>query len=399
MLLLTLWNYLRGYVIILVEGYFLERFINICTHRQIFLWDIKRRNNYVMTLKVSIKGFKMLRPVARKTDSRVKIIEKRGLPFVLHRYKRRKTFAVGAVLFFIIINVLASFIWSIEVSGNKDVRSADILKQLEALGVKPGTIKYGIDVNKIANKLMLEIKELSWVSFEISGTVAKVYVEERRQPPELVDKDTPCDIVAERDGVIYSIVVKSGQEVVKKGDSVVKGQLLVSGTIENQHEPGQKWLVHSIAEVKARTWYEESSTVNLRTVDAVRTGKVINNYILLLFNKKIKLPINKSIDFQNYDKVELKKVMRIGENFIFPIGIIIEQYHENMLVEKELSVDEAKDIAKENALKKLVKIIPYDAQIINQRVTYSQGENDVITANVIIECLEDIGITKKIGGE
>ena len=91
--------------------------------------------------------------------------------------------------------------------------------------------------------------------------------------------------------------------------------------------------------------------------------------------------------------------MRIGENFIFPIGIIIEQYHENMLVEKELSVDEAKDIAKENALKKLVKIIPYDAQIINQRVTYSQGENDVITANVIIECLEDIGITKKIGGE
>jgi len=321
------------------------------------------------------------------------------LPFVLHRYKRRKTFAVGAVLFFIIINVLASFIWSIEVSGNKDVRSADILKQLEALGVKPGTIKYGIDVNKIANKLMLEIKELSWVSFEISGTVAKVYVEERRQPPELVDKDTPCDIVAERDGVIYSIVVKSGQEVVKKGDSVVKGQLLVSGTIEYQNEPGQKWLVHSIAEVKARTWYEESSTVNLRTVDAVRTGKVINNYILLLFNKKIKLPINKSIDFQNYDKVELKKVMRIGENFIFRIGIIIEQYHENMLVEKELSVDEAKDIAKENALKKLVKIIPYDAQIINQRVTYSQGENDVITANVIIECLEDIGITKKIGGE
>ena len=67
MLLFRLWNYIRGYVIIVVEGYFLEKFVNICTRRQILLFDISRQKNSKMTLKVSIKGFRMLRPIAKKT--------------------------------------------------------------------------------------------------------------------------------------------------------------------------------------------------------------------------------------------------------------------------------------------------------------------------------------------
>lgn len=43
MLVLRLWNYLRGYVIILIEGIFLEKFINICTRRKMYLWDIDKK--------------------------------------------------------------------------------------------------------------------------------------------------------------------------------------------------------------------------------------------------------------------------------------------------------------------------------------------------------------------
>jgi len=91
-LIFRLWNYIRGYVIIFVEGYFLEKFVNICTRRQILLWDIQRDRNSKMTLKVSIRGFKMLKPVAKKTGCRVKILEKRGLPFLLNRYRTGKLF-------------------------------------------------------------------------------------------------------------------------------------------------------------------------------------------------------------------------------------------------------------------------------------------------------------------
>jgi similar to stage IV sporulation protein len=348
MLLLRLWNYIRGYVIILVEGYFLERFINICTHRQVFLWDIKRRNDFAMTLKLSIKGFKMLRPISRKSQCRVRIVKKKGLPFILNKYKQRKAFMFGAVLFIVIINLLASFIWDIEISGNKEIRTADVLQKLAVIGVKPGVLKYGIDVDRVAKTLVLQISELSWVSFEIRGTRAKLFVEERRQPPSLIPRNMPCNIIAKRDGLISSIVVKNGQEMVEEGDTVIKGQLLVSGVIENEHEPEQKKLVHSIAEIKARTWYEGNSTTNIKTVEAVRTGKEKKVYTLMLLKNKIKLPLNKDINFQNYDKIELKKVLQIGENLILPFGVIVEKYYENELIDKELSLDEAKKIAKEN---------------------------------------------------
>jgi len=85
MLILRLWNYIRGYVIIIVKGYFLEKFINICTRRQILLWDIKMRGSGVMTLKISISGFKMLQPIARKTNCSVRIMHKRGLPIIFSR--------------------------------------------------------------------------------------------------------------------------------------------------------------------------------------------------------------------------------------------------------------------------------------------------------------------------
>lgn len=399
MLLIRLWNYIRGYVIILVEGYFLERFINICTYRQLFLWDIKRRSDFEMTLKISIKGFKTLRPISRKAQCRVRIIKKKGLPFILNKYKRRKAFIIGAVIFIVLINLLASFIWDIEISGNDEIRTVEIMQKLAALGIKPGTLKYRIDVERVAKELVLEIKELGWASFEIRGTRAKLLVEERMQPPSLIPKNTPCNIIAKRDGLIHSIVVKNGQEVIKEGDTVIKGQLLVSGVIKSEHEPEQTKLVHSLAEVKARTWYEDNGMVNIKTVESVRTGKTKNVYTLLLFKNKIKLPINETIYFQNYDKVELMRELQIGENLVLPFGVIVEKYYENKLVDKELSVDEAKSIAKENALKKMMKVIPKDAQIINTNVDYTQGEEGLVTANIIIECLEDIGITEEIGGE
>ena len=247
--------------------------------------------------------------------------------------------------------------------------------------------------------MVLQISELSWVSFEIRGTRAKLFVEERRQPPSLIPRNMPCNIIAKRDGLISSIVVKNGQEMVEEGDTVIKGQLLVSGVIENEHEPEQKKLVHSIAEIKARTWYEGNSTTNIKTVEAVRTGKEKKVYTLMLLKNKIKLPLNKDINFQNYDKIELKKVLQIGENLILPFGVIVEKYYENELIDKELSLDEAKKIAKENALKKLIKIIPEDAQIINTGIDYIQREDGLITANVVLECMEDIGTTEESGGE
>jgi similar to stage IV sporulation protein len=398
MLLLRLWNYLRGYVIIIVEGYFLEKFINVCTHRQILLWNVKRQKNCVMSLRVSIRGFKLLRPVARKTGCRVRIAGKRGLPFIFNRYRRRKTFALGAFVFLTLIFLLTSFVWKIEVIGNKKIDTALIIEKLSSMGVRTGVLKYGINTDKLVSSMMLEIRELGWVGITVRGTKVKVQVTERKPPPELVPKDIPCDIVAKRDGLIKSVLAMDGIEKVKEGDTVVKGQVLISGVIDSHDVKESPRIVHAMGNVTARTWYEKSCDVITRLVEKVRTDKVKDRYSLLLIGKKLG-PLPGKIPFTNCDKVEIKKEISIGEDLVLPFQILIERYYEYDLAEKEIPIEEAQNTASDTAYKEVLDSLPEDAEIVSTDVQYKERDNGGLTAIVTIECLEEIGVTKEIGGE
>jgi len=398
MLLLRLWNYIRGYVIILVEGYFLEKFVNICVHRQIFLWDIKRSNNSTLTLKVSIKGFKAIRHVARKTNCRVKIKKKKGIPFFLNRYKRRKAFIIGPFLFILLLYTMTSFIWSVEVTGNKEIGYDLLIETLAKNGIKPGVLKFGIDTDKVVNNMILEIDRLSWVSVSIKGTKAKVQVAERTAAPELVPKNTPCDIIAKRDGVITSIIVKDGYEMVKVGDTVVKGQVLISGKVPIKNDKEKVRSVHSIGSVTARTWYEKSSPVNMKKVYKVNTGRTKDHISLILFTKRFKLFSGK-VDFADYEKVEIRKRLSLGEDLVFPFEIVIDRFYENNVVEETIDIDEAKKIAADSALSKVMRDVPPDAKIIKTYADFVEDKNNGLIAKVTVECLEEIGLKAEIGGE
>lgn len=398
MLLLRLWNYIRGYVIILVEGYFLEKFINICAHRQIFLWDIRRQKNCIMSLKVSIRGFKMLRPVAKKTNCRVRIVKKRGLPFIFNKYKGRKFFVSGAVIFILLVYTLTSFIWVVEITGNKKLDTQYIMDKLASFGVKPGVLKYKVNTDKVVNDMMLDMGELGWISVLVKGTKVKVQIVERKTPPELVPSDEPCNIVAKKDGIIKSTIVKDGQEMVKTGDTVVKGQMLVSGAIPVKGEEGKMRLVHAIGSIKARTWYEEKCPVILRTIEKIRTGKTSNNYSLLIFSKKFNI-FNGKINFENYDKVEIRKRVSIGEDLVLPLGLLIDKYYENSLTEKETDIEDAKQVAANKAYSEIMERLPQDAEIVKTDLNFIQNGDEELFSVVTVECIEEIGVTQKIGGK
>jgi len=398
MLILRLWNYIRGYVIILVEGFFPEKFINICTHRQILLWDIRRRGGYGMILKMSIKGFRLLRPVARKTRCRVRILGKKGLPFIMHRYRRRKAFLTGAVLFILLFYFLTSFIWAVEIKGNKTLDTAYLEDKLALCGVKPGVLKFGINTDRVAGNMMLEVEELAWIGVAVRGTKVKVEVAERKKPPELVPLDKPCNIIARRDGVLRLVVAKAGQEMAKAGDTVLKGQVIISGMVKSQSDEKKIRMVHASGIIKARTWYEGNCPVETRITRNLRTGRVANRYSLLVFNRRIPLFPSK-VDFEEYETVEIRKNLSLGEDLMLPFGLETERYYENEAVANEIDMDEAKRRAAESAWEDATEGLDPGAQIIKADRKFLQKENGALEANVIIECLEDIGEEMEIGGK
>lgn len=400
MLLLRLWNYLRGYVIIVVEGYFLEKFINICTHRQLLLWNIRWLKNSRMTMKISINGFKTLRPIAFKTKCRVHIIDKKGLPFILHRYKKRKTFVFGVLVFLAFFFFMTSFVWDVSISGNNNVKSELLLEQLAQSGIRPGALKFGINTAKAADQLMLEINELSRISIAVKGTRVLVDVGERVKPPELINKNIPCNIVAVKDGIITSIMAKEGLEVVKVGQTVIKGQILITGIIENKYDNKEMkpLIVHSIGIVKARTWYEASAPVELKKLETRRTGREKDLYTFFIFARKIKLFQGK-VPFSNCEHIEIKNNLSIGKNMIMPIGIIRDKYFEYEIAENEINIDEARTIAANKAMKLALDQIPPSVKIVKKDVSIVQGDSGISTATAIVECIEDIGATQEIGGQ
>ena len=104
-----------GYVNINVEGFFIERFINNCFANNIFLWNLEREKSTCLKARVGVKDFKKLRKIARNTKCKVKIINKKGLPIIINKYKNRKVLSVFIVVLFICIFILTRFIWNIEI--------------------------------------------------------------------------------------------------------------------------------------------------------------------------------------------------------------------------------------------------------------------------------------------
>lgn len=397
MLLLRLWNYLRGYVIIIVEGYFIEKFFNICTHRQILLWDIKRQKDCIVTMRVSIKGFKLLRPVARKTKCRVRILKKRGLPFISNRYRKRKAFFAGAFLFVLLIYVMTSFVWSVEITGNKELEAKIVEDALADNGIRPGVLKFGIDTEKAVTGMMTGIRELAWISIDVKGTKVKVQLRERKPLPQMVPKDEPCDVVAVKDGMIKQVIASEGIEAVKEGDTVKKGQILITGRIPVKNEKDKFRLVHAMGVVKARTWYEARCPVRFEETEKVRTGRVVKNYSLVLFTMKIDL-FHKKAGFDDYDSIEIRQKLKIGDDLVFPFELETESFYENELVRTRISEDEARKNASDNAWKTVMEEMPPETPIIKSDMSIIEDDELGPVAKVTVECLEDIGITQAIGG-
>lgn len=397
-MLYKIWNYIRGYVIINVEGYFLEKFINICLHRHITMWNVEKISNRQMLLFMYVSDFFKLRPVVKKSKCRVTILKRCGFPFFIRRYKGRKAFALGAGVFVLLLFLMTSFIWKVEIVGNSDIDSGVIVERLVSLGARPGALKSSIDTKKIADELILGVKELAWVSVDVRGTKIKVQVAERQIPPVIVKKNEPCDIYASKDGIIKSMVVKAGMKAVTEGTTVKSGQLLVTGTVPNKNEKEPSKLVHAIAEIKARTWYEKREEVITNTTERVYGEKTRNIFYLAFLDKKIQL-IPGKVKFADFEKTVEVKGLSLGRDFELPFSFITEKYTEVKSLEREFSIEEAGQIAFDKVSREIVDIIPPTAEIIKTDKTLSEAPDGKTYAVITVECIEDIGEEKQIGGK
>lgn len=385
-------NYIMGYVNIKVESYFLERFINICISKRIFLWNIKRKKSSILYASISIKDYKTLRKIAKKTRSRVKIESKKGLPFIIHRYRKRKIFLTLLILLITGIIITSNFIWNIEVIGNEKISKEEIIQELKDNGLKIGINKNKIDSNLIINRIRLKRNDIAWIGINLKGTNAKIEIKEATKAPDIIDENKYCNIVSNKSGIITKINVQNGTANVREGDIVKKGDILVLGYLEGKYT-GIRY-VHSKADIQAKVWYEKKEKFYFNQQIQVPTGATEEKYTLNINNFKINFYKTLS-KFQNYDTINENKKLVLFSNFYLPIEFIKTTNYEYENKDITYTEEELKEIGIQKLQEELENEIQNKENITNKQVNIC-GNKEYIEIEVIYEVLEDIGIKDEI---
>jgi similar to stage IV sporulation protein len=385
-------EYIRGYIKVRAENLNPEKLINIITGHGIGLNNIERKNYTTIEFTMKQSQYKSLKKILRNTNSKVKILKKYGLDFTYNTINRRKFFLFGSLAFISLIIFFSSFIWNIEIIGNKKIPTSIIYNSLKKSGLKVGMIKYNTNLRGIEENVIRSLNEISVIKIEFVGTKAKVKIVERTMPLQILNRDIPANIIASKAGIITKILSYKGQPVVKIGDYVKPHQILILGKITNSENLISD-STHAMGIVKARTWYENIKEVNYNYKYEIRSGKFKEKIFYVIRNKKICIK-NSKINFSKYDKIEEKTDVFI-KGFKLPIKKICEYYYEKVDVSKKLNYNEAINIGLANAEKELKEILPLNAKILEKKI-FKTRDTKKIDIRVLYIMEENIGTEAEI---
>lgn len=383
-MILNILRWFFGYVSFTVKGGNVEKFINIVVFDGVTLWDILKVKN-TLTAKTSVSDYKKLRFFTRQTNSKIKMLKKFGMPFIVKKYKKRLGLIFGMAIFSTVIYILSLYIWNINITGNSIISTEEIVNVMEELGISSGTLKNRLEIPMIRQIAMSKLPNISWISININGSVANISVKEKVTTPELFPNEMPCDIRASMDGQIERIETYKGTCMVKNGDAVYKNQILISGVVEDYF--GNNLFVHADGNVLAKTNHIFQEKIELSKLQPVDTGKQFNRYRIKVFGLEIPLGLKKNLSDDAYRFEFYSKNLGIG-NIKLPIIIYKESWNEQTCEEFFFTEEEAIELAKQRLEKKTAEELK-NIEIINKDVVrISQNNEDYLQLNCW--CFEDI---------
>ncbi len=388
-----------GYLLISLQGSSLAKLLNLTVRNQIVFWDLSYLANSV-TVKIRPRDFKRLRPLLKKTGCRVKILQKRGALFLLLQGWRRKGLLLGIILFCLLPYLLSVFVWKIDIQGNKIISVEEISVILENNGVHKGVLKDNIDLFALEKKFLLELKELQWIGISLDGVCLNIQVVERQgKTPSL---DTVASLVAAKDGLIVDILVLAGEACVQAGDTVQKGQTLITGKItrreEYDDEPVEKEIreidVQPKGKVTALVWYESFAEAPLYKVIKRKSGNHSRSFSLRVEEREYPLWGSRKSPYRNYELEKIKRVL-IWRNLRLPVELLSNNYWEFEVEIQPLSPHEALQQAKREASQGIETQLAKNA-IINKRMAdeYYFYELGTVGCRLMIEALEEIAVSQ-----
>ena len=346
----------------------LNRFINKCIKYKIGVSDIKYLNNDVLTCMVNLKDYKTIKRLNFYSD--IKIIKYEGIKGIIIHLKKYLYYYILMLLCFIWMDLISSYIIKIEVIHENSAIRKLITNELYNHGIKKYSLGYNYDtLMQIKNDILKDNPNtIEWMSINRVGMKYIIRVEERIiKDNNYIDKAR--SIIAKKDALITKVISSKGDILVRSGDYVKKGDILISGFIYFNDQI--KSLTSANGVVYGNVWYEVLIRIPKVKEEVITTGKERYN---LIINNKILLK-NKYLLFKQNN---IKEIKLLGLKIkIFKEVEYLKKEH--LLTDNELN-KELNTKIKESFNQKLKN----NGEIVSQKVLKKVENNSTIEYRVFV---------------
>ena len=390
MLVLHIVRWLSGYVSFSAVGTQAHRFLTSASVKGFQLWNMEMEDEQHCTAYITAKHYRQLRMVAKKKRLLLHIENRYGLPFLIRKWKKsgKHGFFLGLACSLVLLSVLSGRVWVINVSGNNDLSAVEIKASAAEFGLDIGTGRSDYNPISIENQLMLRYPELSWVSVNDWGNTVEIAVQEGERIPDVEEQEGTGNVIAAQSGQIISMDVYHGKAMVKIGDGVAPGQLLVTGIWE--HENGNVSFARADAKIMARTRRQFRVTVPMEETMREENGNSIERKSLRLFGVTIPLTFH-GVPNGIYEKETEGESLQVN-GVELPLTISREIYREQREYTVSVSEEEARKRGEEELHKLQEEALKNEAEngtVLSEHITIKRENAQYVLESDCL-CLENI---------
>ena len=368
---------LLGYAHCRFLGESKARMINICRKHRIYLWDTAVLDGKEMTFYILKQDIKEAEKIAQTCGGTLSVLDVYGLPSVLKSMFAHKFFYIGGGICAALVIFMSRFIWNVEITGNSFYTDETLVQYLNEIRSGPGTPKASVVPSEVEEELRLKYPGITWVSARIVGTKLKIEMEEGIQPPETIQEEKAV-ITSDYDGMIISLMLRSGTALVRQGDEVSRGDILVEGKNDILNDDGtvkETKIVAADADIVIRTQMTVDRTYSRKYEKKNYTGEKKVSYLWQIAGWRLSLPeVGKTAETLYEETVTYKK-FRLTPNFYLPF--VSEKRIRTYYVTEEAlyTEEEIKEIAQSDIQRQLDALTQSGAEILENQIEYQMFDD------------------------
>ena len=380
-------RFFRGETTLRLTGASPEDCLGRFASRRIAFRKTERVDEFTYIVRVNRRDSARAMNEAARAQCACEVVKKTGAAQLLSglRYRAVIAFALAAVI--AALCILPQFIWTLDVIGCESLHEEQVLRALESIGVGFGTWGPSVDIQIVKNHMLYLLPELEWIAVNRSGGRATVLVHERVPKPEIATRRGTGNIVAARTGIVTEVQVYSGDAVVKPGQTVLRGELLVTGCLERTN--GLHY-THAMAEIYARTWHELTAVSPKMTAAKRYTGEEKTQYALIVGHRRINFYANSGIPGAKCDKMTETIPFTLPGGETLPLALLVITYRAYEDAPAAADPDAARD-ALETAAEAYVTDSLVGGSITERRSDFTE-DGALWRLDFVAECSEQIAL-------